>query len=419
MAWLSGSLTSPRDAGGPRAGGSRVQMPNWMRVAVPGGEAIAPVGNVSIAITGGATATIPGGVYATLSGSPALAVTTTHYITYVTTAAPSVLLACKQQDFAAIYAAQDVVGIGYHTDHHDMRLPTFLSTPTSVPGGIYGTVPTFKAHFDANSLMTSILVGNGVSRATASGALIPFATTYVPIPGPAPGTYDLYVSVPVWGYGTLSFSLTPVANAIRIATILVQARPTNRFDTFTVSLPRGSTPLEMFTNAATIVPLGGLTAIPSSAYRTDAAYGAGYSYHNPSPPSDGVGGYFSTQGNEYQLPFAANKTPPLANSVSYADPLCALALLADTGNTGVGSNPIVSPSLGLIYRIGDYPIVPGSILQNWQGVWTLGPFGGGTVYLPQQYISAAPPTNTPFWAGTNMVWMTSPGAFVTATYIAP
>ena len=134
MAWLSGSLTSPRDAGGPRAGGSRLQMPNWMRVAVPGGEAIAPVGDVSIAIAGGATATIPGGVYATVSGSPALAVTTTHYITYVTVAAPSVLLACRQQDFAAIYAAADVVGIGYHTDHHDMRLPTRLI------GGGYGMI---------------------------------------------------------------------------------------------------------------------------------------------------------------------------------------------------------------------------------------------------------------------------------------
>ena len=96
MAWKSGSLTMPADAGGPRAGGSRLQMPNWMRVAVPGGEAIGFVGDASLAIAGGATATIPGGVFAALGGSIALATTTTHYITYVTVAAPSVLLACRQ-----------------------------------------------------------------------------------------------------------------------------------------------------------------------------------------------------------------------------------------------------------------------------------------------------------------------------------
>ena len=189
MAQLSGSLTSARDAGGPRAGGSRLQMPNWMRVAVPGGEAIAPVGNVSIAIAGGATATIPGGVYATVSGSPALAVTTTHYITYVTTAAPSVLLACKQQDFAAIYAAQDVAAIGYHTDQYDIRMPGPLQSCLS---GLNPASPgSFERAYDA----ASVLIGVGVSVGSTVGPTIAFPTQITLFPaGFTGGTLNIIVA---------------------------------------------------------------------------------------------------------------------------------------------------------------------------------------------------------------------------------
>ena len=163
MAWKSGSLTMPADAGGPRAGGCRLQMPNIMRVAVPGGEAIAFVGDASLTIAGGATATIPGGVFATLpGGSPALAVTTTYYVTYVLASAPSVLLACAQQDFAAIYAAADVVAIGYHTEHYDIRYGLGASVAGRGPGN--HTI----AGSDGRERVDSLWLANGSFRVGGS-----------------------------------------------------------------------------------------------------------------------------------------------------------------------------------------------------------------------------------------------------------
>ena len=417
MAWKSGSHTMPRDAGGPRAGGNRIQMPNWMRVAVPGGEAIAFVGDVSLAIAGGATATIPGGVFASLGGSIALATTATHYISYATVAAPAVLLACRQQDFAAIYAAADVVAIGYHTDHFDIRMPQAIAAAVGLPGGLgRGQSPTFAAHFDNNSVLSSILVGNAYADAISPPNRVFFGPSYVPIPGPAPGVYDLYVDL----FGNLSFSVAPVGGAMRIATLTIQARPTANFDQPDFQSLGPSNPAMLFANGPTVAPTGGV-AIPASAYRSDQLPRDGtYHYYNVSPPTDGVGGYFTVYDLVTQVAFPANKTSAIANSPMWADPLCGLHLYADAGNAGFGVNAASPPYAQLMGMGGDVPMAPVYLqtLAGWQSYFNSnGPIVYGRSYLPQAYLGTW--FKDGFWRGASQYWVMHPGAFVTQLYYSP
>jgi len=415
MAWLSGSLTSPRDAGGPRAGGSRVQMPNWMRVAVPGGEAIAPVGDVSIAIAGGATATIPGGVYATLSGSPALAVTTTHYITYVTTAAPSVLLACKQESWAAIYSAADVVGIGYHTDHHDMRLP-LSAIAASAGGGSVGHL-VFYAHFDSTSLLTAILVLAGTAK-NASGATIAFSNTYMPVPGGVAGTYLVCVNAA----GAMTLSFAQPAGTTKLAQINVSNRPTNTFDVG-YSVEGGIALAHLFDpGSGGAVVTAGAPAIPQSAYRTDLT--PGFLFHDSSPPTDGHGGY--TYRATYHgatlvtctVVIAADHIPSIPIPSAWADPLCGMMLNVSSGSPVVPFGPTAQAN----GPQGDYGITIATDNAAWNGLYSPlrnGVIGTGSVAGPTRYMGCADGSTDFGFLGAGGSWWTFPSAHITAEYIAP
>jgi len=396
-------------------------MPNWMRVAVPGGDAIAFVGDVSIAIAGGATATIPGGVFATLSGSPALATTTTYYVTYVTTAAPSVLLACRQQDFAAIYAAADVVAIGYHTDHYDLRLPVSIA----IAGGLVARL-VYKAHFNSDGLLTSIRVSAGSAR-TTTGTTIPFAVAYLPVPGGVAGTYLVCVSAS----GVLSLAAASPVGSFPIAQVQIMARPTNTFDQHYRNIDGSSayitTPDKLFENGATIVAAAGIAALPSTAYRTDdhtPDFFHRYDrYYTSPPPSDGAGGTVAVGGTTVAV--VANKMPPIPNSPSWADPLCYLQLIVSTGDVGGRYStalPIVPPQgpSGVVnVAVGDFLFNTTSTLLFWQTVLQYVPGPYGTVYAPLPYIGIWHNLGTDSWTGADVDWVTAPGALLLAEYMAP
>jgi len=426
MAWLSGSLTMPTDAGGPRAGGCRLQMPNIMRVAVPGGEAIAFVADVSIAIAGGATATIPGGVFASIGGSLALATTTTYYVTYVTVAAPSVLLACRQQDFAAIYAAADVVAIGYHTDQYDLRLP--VPGSIAIAGGLVSRL-AYAAHFDASHLLTSIRVSAGSAR-TTTGTVIPFAAAYLPVPGGVAGTYLVCLTAS----GVLFLASAAPVGSFPIAQVQVLARPTNTFDAPLASGGAAiypTSPTKLFENGATITPAAGLSSLPTTAYRTDNHTPDGNHdfnrYYNDTPPSDGTGGYLLPSSANVAL--AAGQIPPLANSTSWADPLCALSLAAFSGTVGGAPNAVLTPgtphgpAITVSGPVGDKTVATTTDLAYWQSSLfvVLVSYGDSTVTIseaPLRYIGVANVTG-PGWIGEPAIWVTHSGAQLLAEYMAP
>ena len=347
------------------------------------------------------------------------------YQTYIIPPDPT-LLVCAQEDWPAISAAHDVAECLYHISRHDLRLPTPVST--AIAGGLVSHL-SYAAHFDSTYLLTSVHVSAGSARTTA-GTVIPFAAAYLPVPGGVAGTYLVCLAAS----GVLSLASAAPAGTFPIAQIQIMNRPTDTFDaplrTSSGAILYPTTPVKLFENGATITPAAGLSSLPSTAYRTDdhtpdGDHDYGRYYTSP-PPSDGTGGYVLP--SSYNIALAAGQIPPLANSPSWADPLCALSLSAYSGTVGGSSGPSVAPgsphgpAITVGGPAGDYPFDATSDLASWQsGLFVVGVSYGGSVVVseaPLRYIGVANIAG-PGWVGAPAIWVAHSGARLLAEYMAP
>ena len=135
MAWVSGALSMPGDAGPSFTGRTRLQAPNTMRGLIAGGEALGFVADATLTYNG-TPYTIPGGAwFACDDGGVAMAMPAHYYVAYALVSNPATVRLVRQENWAAVYGAQDAIGLLYVTEHGEIYLPLGVAaiTPVTTP----------------------------------------------------------------------------------------------------------------------------------------------------------------------------------------------------------------------------------------------------------------------------------------------
>ena len=101
------------------------QLPNCRRRRVTGGIQFSFKTPVEVDWPTGSMTLTGDGLTAQVFGTTDRVIDTTkyNYCSFALPATPGQLFACREQDWAGVFSAQDAVCIGYHTAHYDLRLP--------------------------------------------------------------------------------------------------------------------------------------------------------------------------------------------------------------------------------------------------------------------------------------------------------